>query len=120
MELNKFKEWTFVQEVSVPSYVNEILIDGEEAKKAYSTIRDIALFTNKRLIVVDVQGITGKKKEIYSLPYRSINMWSSENAGHIDFNSEVSLWTKAGFIKINLKKGIDIRSFDKTLANACL
>lgn len=120
MEINKFREWTFVQEIDVPNYVDELLIEGEKAKKAYQTIRDIALFTNKRLIVVDVQGITGKKKEIYSLPYRAINMWSSENAGHIDLNSEVSLWTRAGFIKINLKRNIDIRSFDKILAEACL
>ncbi len=48
-------------------------------------------------------------------------MWSTENAGNLlDFNAEVELWTKAGHIKINLKKGIDIRKFDTILAMAIL
>ena len=62
-----------------------------------------------------------QKIEIYSLPYSSITMWSTENAGNLlDFNAEVELWTKAGHIKINLKKGIDIRKFDTILAMAIL
>lgn len=69
---------------------------------------------------MDAQGITGKKKEIYSLPYKSINMWSTENAGTLDFNAEVELWTRAGNIKINLKRGIDIRRFDRLLCEVCL
>ncbi|MBF0715103.1 PH domain-containing protein [Gemelliphila palaticanis] len=112
--------WTFIKEVSVPSDVQNLLIAGEVAKAAYTTIRDVAIFTNKRLIVKDAQGITGKKVEIYSLPYSSVKMWSTENAGTFDFNSEVELWTQAGHIKINLKKGIDIRKFDKLLAEAIL
>jgi hypothetical protein len=62
-----------------------------------------------------------EKLEIYSLPYSSINMWSTENAGKIfDINAEVELWTRAGHIKINLQKGVDIRRFDKLIANALL
>lgn len=113
-------EWTFTQKVSVPGEINDLLMDNEEAFQAYKTIRDVAVFTNKRLIVSDAQGLTGRKKEIYSLPYKSITMWSTENAGTIDFNSEVQLWTRAGNIKINLKRGIDIRTFDRLLAEVCL
>ncbi len=81
----------------------------------------LAVFTNKRLMVKDAQGLTGKKVEIYSLPYSSIVMWSTENAGKmLDFNAEVELWTKAGHIKLNLKKGIDVRKFDEILAKAVL
>lgn len=112
--------WTFVREVAVPGDVYNLLIEGETAKAAYATVRDVAIFTNKRLIVKDAQGITGKKVEIYSLPYSSIKMWSTENAGTFDLNSEVELWTQAGRIKINLKKGIDIRRFDKLLSEAVL
>lgn len=84
-------------------------------------MRDSAIFTNRRLIVRDAQGLTGKKVEMYSLPYSSINMWSTENAGKfLDFNAEVELWTRAGHIKINLKKGIDIRHFDRLIAEAIL
>ena len=81
----------------------------------------LAVFTNKRLMVKDAQGLTGKKVEIYSLPYSSIVMWSTENAGKmLDFNAEVELWTKAGHIKLNLKKGIDVRKFDEILSKAVL
>ncbi len=119
-ELNLL-QWTFFQEGQAPSDVVDLLVSGEEVKAAYKTVRDIAIFTNKRLIVRDSQGITGKKVEIYSLPYSSIKMWSSENAGGmLDFNTEVELWTLAGHIKISLKKGIDVRRFDKLMAEAIL
>ena len=53
---------------------------------------------------------------MYTLPYKSIDMYSTENAGHLDVNSEVELWTRAGHIKINLKRSADIRKIDKVLA----
>ncbi|MGI6449386.1 MAG: PH domain-containing protein [Desulfitobacteriia bacterium] len=112
--------WTFVSECPIPNDVSDLLVDGEEAIAAYKTIRDSAVFTNRRLIVRDAQGITGRKVEIYSLPYSSINMWSSENAGTLDINAEVQLWTRAGHIKVNLKKGVDVRKFDKIIAQALL
>lgn len=112
--------WTLISECPIPNDVNELLLPGEQAVAAYKTLRDSAIFTNKRLIVRDAQGITGKKVEIYSLPYSSINMWSSENAGTLDLNAEIELWTRAGHIKVNLKKGIDIRKFDRLIAEAVL
>ena len=120
-EVSNMLSWTFVSECAIPKDVDEILIDGEEAIAAYQTIRDNAVFTNKRLIIRDSQGLTGKKIEMYSIPYSSINMWSTENAGKLfDLNAEVELWTRAGHFKINLKKGIDIRKFDKIIAQAIL
>ena len=80
----------------------------------------MAIFTNKRLIVKDVQGLTGSKVEIYSLPYSSVHMWSTENAGMLDFASEVELWTRAGNIKIQLKRDINIRTFERLLAEYIL
>jgi len=120
-EVNEILVWTFVSECPIPDDVNDLLIDGETAIVAYKTIRDSAVFTNKRLIVRDAQGLKGKKIEVYSLPYTSIDMWSTENAGSfLDFNAEVELWTKVGHIKVNLKKGIDIRKFDKLISNIVL
>jgi len=120
-DLGNILTWTFVSECPIPDDVKDLLVEGEEAIAAYKTFRDSAIFTNKRLIVRDAQGITGKKVEIYSLPYSSINMWSTENAGKMfDLNAEVELWTRAGHIKINLQKGVDIRRFDKLIANALL
>ena len=73
------------------------------------------------MIIRDAQGMTGKKVEMYSLPYSSIDMWSTENAsGMFDVNAEVELWTKVGHIKINLGKKVDIRKFDRLIAEAVL
>lgn len=113
--------WTFLNEVPVPQDVAELLVEGEQGVAAFKTMRDSAIFTTKRLIVRDAQGITGKKVEIYSLPYSSINMWSSENAGKVfDVNAEIEMWTRAGHIKIKLGKGADIRRIDSLIAWAVL
>lgn len=120
METKAILTWTLVSECPIPQDVENILINGEKAIAAYKTFRDSAIFTTKRLIVRDSQGFTGKKVEIYSLPYSTINMWSTENAGLIDFNSEVELWTRAGHIKIKLSKNVDVRKFDIIISNAVL
>ena len=112
--------WIFYQEIPVPHDVQELLINGEVAERAFRTVRDVAIFTNKRLIVKDVQGVTGSKVEIYSLPYSSVHMWSTENAGMLDFTSEVELWTRAGNIKIQLKRDINICTFERLLAEYIL
>ena len=93
-----------------------MLVQGEQAVAAYRTFRDVAIFTSMRLIVRDAQGMTGKKVEIYSLPYSRVDMWSSENAGTLDWNSELELWTRAGHIKVKLGKGIDVRRLDNLIS----
>lgn len=103
-ETNAILAWTLVSECPIPGDVNDLLVPSEEAVATYRTMRDSAVFTNKRLIIRDAQGLSGKKIEIYSLPYSSINMWPTENAGTFDLNAEVELWTRAGNIKVNLKK----------------
>lgn len=121
METAAITSWTLIQEIPIPPDVKELLVDGEDAVTAYKTFRDSAIFTTRRLIVRDAQGLTGKKVEIYSLPYSSINMWSSENAGKIfDVNAELELWTRAGRIKVKLDKKVDIRRLDKLIAWAVL
>ncbi len=113
--------WTLVSEIPTPQDIHSVLVSGEVPVASYKTFRDSATFTNKRLIVRDAQGISGKKVEIYSLPYSSIVMWSSENgAGLLNFNSEIELWTKAGHIKVNLNKGLDIRKLDRLISEAML
>lgn len=112
--------WAFVEECPIPQDVTALLVPEERGVAAYKTFRDSAIFTTKRLIVRDAQGIRGKKVEIYSLPYSSINMWSSENAGSLDLNAEIELWTRAGQIKISVGKNIDVRRLDHLIANAVL
>lgn len=120
VELAAKLEWTFISETQVPADISGILLPGEQVYAAYKTIRDIAIFTTKRLIVRDAQGISGKKVEMYSLPWKSVDMWSSENAGTIDFNSEIELWTRAGHVKVNLKKGVDIRKIDSIIGQCVI
>lgn len=112
--------WTFLEECPIPSDVTALLVPEERAVAAYKTFRDSAVFTTKRLIVRDAQGLRGKKVEIYSLPYSAINMWSSENAGTLDVNAEIEMWTRAGQIKISVGKHIDVRRLDNLIANAVL
>ena len=118
--ISSIAAWTFVAECPIPQDIGPLLVQGEQPIAAYKTFRDSAIFTDKRLIVRDAQGFTGKKVEIYSLPYSSINMWSTENAGTLDFNAEVELWTRAGHIKIRLGKGVDVRKIDNLIAWAVL
>ncbi|AUD13179.1 MULTISPECIES: PH domain-containing protein [unclassified Planococcus (in: firmicutes)] len=119
-ELNAMMGWTFLQEIDVPDSVKDLLVDSEQAKVAYKTVRDTAVVTNKRIIISDKQGLTGKKVEVYTIPFASINMYSTENAGTFDANAEIQLWTRAGNFKLNLNKKVDIRKLDKIIAEAIL
>ena len=120
METSPTLAWTLVAECPIPPDVQGLLVQGEQAVAAYRTFRDTAIFTNMRLIVRDAQGMSGKKVEIYSLPYSRVDMWSSENAGTLDWNSELELWTRAGHIKVKLGKGIDVRKLDNLIAHMVL
>ena len=120
MEMSAVTEWTFQTEVAIPPDVVNLMAGNERPVAAYKTFRDVAIFTTRRVIVRDAQGMTGKKVEVYSLPYSSINMWSSENAGSLDFNGEMELWTRAGHITIKLGRGVDVRRLDSLLAHAVL
>lgn len=113
-------DWTFKLECPVPNDIQDLLVDGEYGVSAYQTIRDVAVFTNRRLIVKDVQGLMGAKVEIYSIPYTSIVMYSSENAGSFDYNAEIELWTKIGNFKIKVSRKTDIRKLDRIIATAVL
>ena len=113
--------WTFMSKAEPTQDLLNMLVEGEEIIHCYKTIRDLAAITNKRLIVRDAQGLTGKKVEIYSLPFRSIDMWSTENAGKLfDVNAELELWTKAGHMKLKVSPKCDIREFEEILGRAIL
>ena len=68
-----------------------LLAPGENLIKAYAVIRDLFVFTDRRLILSNKQGITGSKVEYLNIPYRSIVMFTFENAGHFDMESELCL-----------------------------
>lgn len=85
---------------------------------AYETIRDVAVLTNKRLIIRDAQGVTDADVEMLSLSYSSIGLWSAEVARDLFANTEVDLWTRAGLVKIHLNKGMNVRKFENLIAEA--
>lgn len=70
----------------------QVLAPNERIEKAYQLIRDLFVFTDKRLILMDRQGITGNKVEYHSLPYQSITRFSVETAGHFDLDAELKIW----------------------------
>lgn len=120
-EMDNTLEWVFISKCKIPEDIVDILAPGEVAVASYRTLRDSATFTDKRIIIRDVQGLTGKKVELYSIPYSSINMWSTETAGLLfDLSAEVEFWTKAGEMKIILQKGVDVREFDRLIAHCIL
>lgn len=84
------------------SMIEPMFIPGEEIIGTYQTVRDGVVFTNKRIIVINIQGITGKKKDFTSLPYSKIQAYSVETAGVLDLDSELELWF-SGLGKIKLE-----------------
>ena len=81
-----------VSQQEIEKHFNGVLFDGETVEKGYKVIRDIWLFTSHRLIILDIQGITGKKKEFHSVPYKSIRQFSVETAGSFDDDCEMKLY----------------------------
>ena len=82
-------------EVDISKIQNEcapILASNERVEKAYKLMRDMFIFTDKRLILIDKQGITGNKKEYHSIPYKSIIHFSIETAGSFDLDAELKIW----------------------------
>jgi hypothetical protein len=69
-----------------------ILVPEEIIARAYSLVRDLIIFTNKRVVLVDKQGVTGKKTEYLSIPYKNIHRFAKETAGHIDLDAELKIW----------------------------
>lgn len=75
--------------------VSDLLLDGETVVDSYKSMRDGVVFTNKRIIAVNVQGITGSKKDFTSLPYKNIVAYSVETSGTFDLDSELEIYFSA-------------------------
>lgn len=100
ISLNKI--FTFYNEVPIPDSLNDFISDKEKVSFAVKTIRDVAIFTDKRILVADKQGITGKKIEYYTIPYKNIVTYAIETAGRLDLDSEIKLVLSGG-ISIELR-----------------
>ena len=89
--------------------ISALLIPGEKVISSYTAVRDYVVFTDKRVISVNVQGLTGKKKDYTSLPYSKIVAFSIETAGTLDLDSELELYFSAiGRVKFEFLGDSDI------------
>jgi hypothetical protein len=102
--------------------INPILVNGEQVQYAYKLLRDLIVFTNERLIMVDVQGLSGKKKQMTSIPYSTIAVFTKENAGTFDMDSEIKLHVRGLALPLSLRfgKNSDIDGVYKTLSEKIL
>ena len=108
----------FVEELkATPPEIEKMLVNGERVIASFKSLRDIGAITNKRIIYFNKQGLIGKKIEAYSIPLRSIDMFSSENAGIIDFTTEFQLWTKVGVMKMSFPKKVDVHNIIRAFLN---
>lgn len=102
--------------------LKELLISGETIENAYKVIRDTFIFTNKRLILIDKQGVTGKKTEYHSIPYKNIIHFSVETAGTFDLDAELKIWVSGSAVPIqkNFNKSTNIYQVQSVLAGYVL
>jgi hypothetical protein len=113
---------TEVSGQKLESLVGSVLVDGETVEKAYQLIRDVFIFTSKRLILVDKQGVTGKKMEFVSIPYGKVTKFSMETAGSFDLDAELKIWVGSDPmpLSIDFKKTVDIREVYAALSRYVL
>jgi len=98
-----------------------IVIPGEEIISCFKAVRDFVVFTNKRLIAVNVQGMSGKKRDFTSLPYSKIQAFSVETAGTFDLDAELDLWFSGlGNVRLEFKGNSDIRRIGQMIASYVL
>lgn len=93
-----FNNKSFFKMKQDPEYamkVHDLLIPGETIVSSYRSMRDGVVFTNKRIIAVNVQGFTGSKKDYTSLPYKNIVAYSVETSGTLDLDSELEIYFSA-------------------------
>lgn len=81
-----------VSDSNFAGMISPMFVPSEEIIQSFQGIRDGVVFTNKRIFAINVQGITGKKKDFTSLPYSKIQAYSVETAGVLDLDSELELW----------------------------
>ncbi|MEE2952304.1 MAG: PH domain-containing protein [Pseudomonadota bacterium] len=99
-----------------------LLVEGERVTHAFRVVRDSFVFTDRRLIIIDIQGMTGSKVDYRTIPYRAIVGFSVETAGTFDFDAELKIWVSGSPAPIEktLKRGTDMRAIQRCLAaGAC-
>lgn len=98
--------------------VEELLVPGEVVERSFKTVRDMVVFTDKRIIAINVQGFTGKKRDFSTLPYAKVQAFSVETAGTIDLDAELELWFSGlGKVRFEFTGRTDIRRIGQLIAS---
>jgi len=98
-----------------------LLVPGEEIIAAFKTVRDQVLFTTKRIFVINVQGITGKKTSFISYPYSKVQYYGIETAGLLDIDSELFVtFSNGGVLQFDFKSRVDIKKISALISNYIL
>ena len=101
--------------------VEDMLIPSEMVIACFKGLRDGVVFTNKRVIAYNVQGITGKKTAYTSLPYKRVQAFSIETAGVMDLDSELHLWfSSVGKVRFEFARGVDVKRLSIHIADDML
>ena len=95
-----------------------IMLSGEEVLTAFKTVRDTVFMTNRRFVLVNVQGLTGSKVDVTSIPYKSIVAFSVESAGSFDLDSDLKLFVTGGVgqVVVKISRKADPKAILRTLA----
>jgi Bacterial PH domain len=105
----------------VAEQIDPLLIEGEKGFVAFKGMRDYIVFTSKRVIAVNVQGMSGKKKDYTSLPYSKVQAFSVESAGRFDLDAELELWLSGlERVKFEFKGSTDVAYLNKLVAHYVL
>ncbi|WP_114766813.1 PH domain-containing protein [Vibrio rhodolitus] len=100
---------------------HKFLINGEEIVAVFKTVRDQVVFTNKRVIAANVQGLTGSKVDYTSLPYSKVNAFSIETSGTFDLDCEIELYlSEVGRVRFEIKGAFDIVQFNRIISEYVL
>ena len=103
------------------SMITPIFTAGEQIVQSFRGIRDGVVFTNKRIIAINVQGLTGKKKDFTSLPYSKIQVYSVETSGVFDLDNELELWfSGVGKVKFEFTSNSNVSEICKSISNYVL
>lgn len=106
---------------SFEAFISPMFINGESILATFQGIRDGVVFTNKRIFAINVQGLTGKKKDFSSLPYSKIQAFSVETAGVIDLDSELELWFSGlGKVKFEFISRADVAEICRMISERVL
>ena len=105
----------------IRSEVFDLFIEGEQPVAAFKTVRDQVIFTTKRIFVVNVQGITGKKTSYFSYPYSKVQYFGVETAGVLDIDSELVLaFSNGAKLTFDFRSSVDIRRLNTLISSYVL